>query len=99
MNLLVSFVPLVLLAWSGPCAGALPSEDRPALLGNGVLANEHGEFLLKMLAGLAELSRLEKEERGLDGEPLTPAKFGVRSLAGRPRSPCKNFFWKTFSSC
>ncbi|XP_064156908.1 somatostatin 6 [Anguilla rostrata] len=108
MNLLVSyFVPLILISWGGQRAGALPTGDRLALLGNGALAQEHIDFLLKMLSGLPELSGQEEEEEHTDLDSdlqqQRRAKFRERSLVGRPvpreRSPCKNFFWKTFSSC
>ncbi|KAJ8378897.1 hypothetical protein AAFF_G00233310 [Aldrovandia affinis] len=103
MNLLMSFIPLVLIVWSGQHAGALPTEDRLTLLGNGGLAKQRRDFLLKMLSGLSDLNLLEKEEQDLDTEQLQQAKLGERSLLGPPvpreRSPCKNFFWKTFSSC
>ncbi|XP_036388304.1 somatostatin 6 [Megalops cyprinoides] len=103
MNVLVSLVPLVLIVWSGQHAVALPVEDRLALQTSGGLAKERRDFLLKMLSGLSELNLLEKEAQDSDTESLLQAKLGERSVfsqsAPRERSPCKNFFWKTFSSC
>ncbi|KAJ8371076.1 hypothetical protein SKAU_G00111040 [Synaphobranchus kaupii] len=103
MNLLVSFASLVLVIWSGQHTGALPKEAKLARLDNGVLAKEHRDVLLKMLSGLSDLSTLEEEEQGLDSEPPQQAELGKWPLVGQPvrrdRYPCKNFFWKTFSSC
>ncbi|KAG7472765.1 hypothetical protein MATL_G00112400 [Megalops atlanticus] len=103
MNILVSLVPLVLIVWSGQHAVALPIEDRLALQTNGGLAKERRDFLLKMLSGLSELNLLQKEAQDPDMEPPQEARLGERSVfsqsAPRERSPCKNFFWKTFSSC
>ncbi|MBN3301006.1 SMS1B protein, partial [Amia calva] len=67
------------------------------------LAKERKDFLLKILSGLSDFNGLGKELSGGDREPLKLSQLGERSLYSQPvtreRTPCKNFFWKTFSSC
>lgn len=59
--------------------------------------------MMKILAELAELNMTVKELDALDLEQLLNGKLGERSALGLPpareKSPCKNFFWKTFYAC
>uniref|UniRef100_A0A674CWQ2 Somatostatin/Cortistatin C-terminal domain-containing protein n=1 Tax=Salmo trutta TaxID=8032 RepID=A0A674CWQ2_SALTR len=97
MRVLVSLVPFVLMVWSGQETTALPIEDNLGLLRNQELTVEQRD-LLKMLSGL----------NGLTPEYMYPDQQLHRELQDRSlraqvparvRSPCKKFFWKTFSSC
>ncbi|XP_066547191.1 somatostatin-2 [Amia ocellicauda] len=103
MTLLSSVLPVALLVWSVRPAVPLPIEERLALQSNGDLAKERKDFLLKILSGLSDFNGLGKELSGGDREPLKLSQLGERSLYSQPvtreRTPCKNFFWKTFSSC
>ncbi|XP_006642150.2 somatostatin-2-like [Lepisosteus oculatus] len=103
MHLLSSLVPLALLVWSLKCAAEVPSEERQALQSNGGLAKERKDVLLKVLSGLLVSNLLRKEQSAVDSEQLKSSLMGERSVFGpsvpRERTPCKNFFWKTFSSC
>lgn len=53
----------------------------------------------KMMTDMAELNLTSKELADLDPEFLN-GKLGDKSVyEPTPKSPCKLFFWKSFSSC
>lgn len=67
-----------------------------------VLTQEQKDLLMKIMSDLAELNMTVKDLGALDLEQLLSGKLGERSAFGLPareKSPCKNFFWKTFSAC
>ncbi|XP_042561573.1 somatostatin 6 [Clupea harengus] len=98
MRVLTSLVPLILIVWSGSQTGALPVREKP--LRNESLADEERILLLKILAGLTEKNLTEENLTGHDLEGLLNGTLKGGSVpTPQERSPCKNFFWKTFSSC
>ncbi|KAL7859794.1 hypothetical protein SRHO_G00149410 [Serrasalmus rhombeus] len=101
MRMLLSLVPLLLIAWSGTSTDALPVENKLPQ-SNEVLTKEQKDLLIKIMSDLAELNMTVKDLGALDLEQLLSGKLGERSVFGLPareKSPCKNFFWKTFSAC
>ncbi|CAB1329715.1 unnamed protein product [Coregonus sp. 'balchen'] len=97
MRVLLSLVPFVLMVWSGQETTALPIEDNLGLQRNRELAVDQRD-LLKMLSGMNELtSEYMYPDQQLHRE-LQERSFRAQ-VPPRERSPCKNFFWKTFSSC
>ncbi|XP_072552840.1 somatostatin 6 [Salminus brasiliensis] len=101
MRMLLSLVPLLLIAWSGTSTDALPIDNNlPQSIE--VLTKEQKDLLMKIMSDLAELNMTVKDLGALDLEQLLNGKLGERSVLGLPareKSPCKNFFWKTFSAC
>lgn len=64
------------------------------------LAAEERMLLLKMLSGLTERNLTEENLTSYDLEGLLNGTLKDTSVPPpQERSPCKNFFWKTFSSC
>uniref|UniRef100_A0A4W4HH29 Somatostatin/Cortistatin C-terminal domain-containing protein n=1 Tax=Electrophorus electricus TaxID=8005 RepID=A0A4W4HH29_ELEEL len=118
MRVLLSMVPVLLIAWCTVGTDALPVQGKLPCLGYQllkfklqienvtiaqVLTKEQKDLLLKILSELAELNMTAKDLGALDLEQLLSGKLGERVVLGLPpvreKSPCKNFFWKTFSSC
>ncbi|NWI78730.1 SMS2 protein, partial [Dryoscopus gambensis] len=103
MQLAASLVSVLLLAWSVR-ATALPGEER--LRSTGELSMVRKDAILKMLAGLLDgvdvgreaASRDVEEEGKLEEERAVLARLAQLSQRDR-KAPCKNFFWKTFTSC
>ncbi|XP_034167675.1 somatostatin 6 isoform X2 [Pangasianodon hypophthalmus] len=100
MRVLLSLIPLLLIAWSANNTEALPVQNKLPN-SNEVLTKEQKDFLTKFLANLAELNMTIKDLETMDVEQLS--KLSERAAFGLPppreKSQCKNFFWKTFSSC
>ncbi|XP_068771853.1 cortistatin isoform X1 [Struthio camelus] len=102
MQLVASLVSVLLLVWSVR-ATALPGEERLALQNSREQTRVRKDALLKMLAGLlegAEAGRqADLEEEGkLEEERAALGRLAQLSQRDR-KAPCKNFFWKTFTSC
>ncbi|XP_030623561.1 somatostatin 6 [Chanos chanos] len=101
MRLMVSLVPLLLMVWSSHGTGAVPIEEKLNI--NEGLSKEESALLVKMLSELAGLNLTEKDIVELDSDQLLNLKLSQRSILDqlnpKRRVPCKNFFWKTFSSC
>ncbi|XP_062397697.1 somatostatin 6 [Sardina pilchardus] len=98
MRVLTSLVPLILIVWCGGQTGALPVQEKT--LSNESLVVEERMLLLKMLAGLTEKNLTEENLTSYDQEGLLNGTLKETSVpTPQERSPCKNFFWKTFSSC
>ncbi|TSR39592.1 Somatostatin-2 [Bagarius yarrelli] len=99
MRVLLSLIPLLLIAWSTN-THALPVQSKPPN-SNEVLSKEQMDFMTKFLANLAELNMTIKDLETMDPEQLS--KLSERTALGLPpareKSQCKNFFWKTFSAC
>ncbi|NXD15772.1 SMS2 protein, partial [Nothocercus nigrocapillus] len=103
MQLVASLVSVLLLVWSVR-ATALPGEERLALQNSREQTRVRKDALLKMLVGLLEGAedvgrQAASEEEGKAQEER--AVLGrLAQLSQRDRkAPCKNFFWKTFTSC
>uniref|UniRef100_A0A8D3ECT8 Somatostatin family member 7 n=1 Tax=Scophthalmus maximus TaxID=52904 RepID=A0A8D3ECT8_SCOMX len=93
MQLLVVLAALMGVVFSIRAAAVIPVEDRSPVHVNRELSKERKELILKLVAPLDLEEPLESrlEER---------AVYNRLSLPQRDRkAPCKNFFWKTFTSC
>ncbi|XP_026540200.1 cortistatin [Notechis scutatus] len=108
MPMVGRFVAVLLLTWS-MCAAALPGEENFSAQTSKEQSKAQKILVLKMLAGLLNGVDADHEaaafadfqdplERKLEEEPLMLG----HSPHLRPRdrkTPCKNFFWKTFTAC
>ncbi|NXC53280.1 SMS2 protein, partial [Aleadryas rufinucha] len=103
MRLVASLASVLLLVWSVR-ATALPGEER--LRSAGERSTVRKDAILKMLAGLLdgvdagrEAAFPDAEEEGkLEEERAVLGRLARLSQRDR-KAPCKNFFWKTFTSC
>ncbi|NXK93072.1 SMS2 protein, partial [Formicarius rufipectus] len=97
MQLVASLVAVLLLVWSVR-ATALPGEESLAIQST---REQSKDALLKMLAGLlsgVEGAREPEDEAELQEERAVLGRLARLSQRDR-KAPCKNFFWKTFTSC
>ncbi|KAI5095641.1 somatostatin 6 [Silurus meridionalis] len=98
MRVMLSLIPLLLIAWSTNNTEALPVQNKLPN-SNEVLTKEQMDFMTKFLAGLAELNMTIKDLESMDPEQLS--KLSERAALSLPpaqeKPQCKNFFWKTFS--
>ncbi|KAM4736790.1 somatostatin-1B-like [Anableps anableps] len=110
MQLLVVLAALMGVLFSVSAAAVLPLEDRSPIHANRELSKERKELILKLVSGLIDGSldtnMLPGETAPVDlEEPLESrleerAVYNRLSLPQRDRkTPCKNFFWKTFTTC
>ncbi|XP_056305522.1 somatostatin 6 [Danio aesculapii] len=93
MRVLLSLFSLVFVIWNGE---ALPVQDKQSQT-NEILSKE--EDGLKMITYVAELNLTSKELADLDAELLNGKLWEKSDKSSKDKSPCKLFFWKTFSSC
>ncbi|CAL8280420.1 unnamed protein product [Boreogadus saida] len=113
MQLLVVLAALMGVLFSVRAAVLLPADDRSNNFHSSrELSKERKELILKLVSGLLEGapdsnmlpgepsdSLLELEEP-LESRLEERAVYNRLSLPQRDRkAPCKNFFWKTFTSC
>ncbi|XP_068068894.1 cortistatin [Anomalospiza imberbis] len=103
MQLVASLVSVLLLVWSVR-ATALPGEER--LQSTREQSTAHKGVILKMLAGLldsvdagSEAAFPDVEEKGKLEEDQAALGQLVQFSQRDRKAPCKNFFWKTFTSC
>ncbi|XP_054078503.1 cortistatin isoform X2 [Rissa tridactyla] len=104
MQLVASLVSVLLLVWSVR-ATALPGEERLAIQNTREQSTVRKDAILKMLAGLLdsvdvghEAASPDLEEEGkLEEERAVLGRLAQLSQRDR-KAPCKNFFWKTFTS-
>ncbi|XP_051907884.1 cortistatin [Hippocampus zosterae] len=112
MQILVVLAAFMGVLLSVRAAAVLPVEDRSLVQGlnrGQDLSKLRKELILKLVSSLLEgpsdtnlLSEMSPEEAD---EPLQSrleerAVYNRLSLPQRDRkAPCKNFFWKTFTSC
>ncbi|XP_058674645.1 somatostatin-2-like [Ammospiza nelsoni] len=104
MQLVASLVSVLLLVWSVR-ATTLPGEERLQSIRE--RSTVHKDVILKMLAGLLDGVDAGSEAALPDGEEeegkLQEERAALGRLAQLPqrdrKAPCKNFFWKTFTSC
>ncbi|XP_020487983.1 cortistatin [Labrus bergylta] len=110
MQLLVVLAALMGVLCSVRAASVLPVDDRSPIHVNRELSKERKELILKLVSGLLDgaldTNMLPDEVNHMDlEEPLESrleerAVYNRLSLPQRDRkAPCKNFFWKTFTSC
>ncbi|KAI2649657.1 Somatostatin-2 [Labeo rohita] len=93
MRVMLSLFPLVLVVWNGE---ALPVPDKQSHT-NEILTKDEKDLLKKMMTDMAELNLTSKE---LADPDFLNGKLGEKSVfEPTAKSPCKLFFWKTFSSC
>ncbi|NXA03102.1 SMS2 protein, partial [Sapayoa aenigma] len=101
MQLVASLVSVLLLVWSVR-ATALPGEERLAIQSTREQSTVRKDAILKMLAGLldsVDAASPDLEEEGkLEQERAVLGRLAQLSQRDR-KAPCKNFFWKTFTSC
>ncbi|XP_007053769.2 somatostatin-2-like [Chelonia mydas] len=104
MQLVASLVSVLLVAWSVR-ASALPGEERAAVASSREQTKARKDMILKMLVGLLDGMDTGREAASTDFEEPLESKLEEERLAlGRlsqrdRKAPCKNFFWKTFTSC
>ncbi|CAL8369380.1 unnamed protein product [Lota lota] len=111
MQLLVVLAALMGVLFSVRAAALLPAEDRSNFHTSRELSKERKELILKLVSGLldgasdsnmlpGEPSSLLDLEEPLESRLEERAVYNRLSLPQRDRkAPCKNFFWKTFTSC
>ncbi|XP_034733740.1 cortistatin [Etheostoma cragini] len=110
MQLLVVIAALTGVLFSVRTAAMLPVEDRSSVHVDRDPSKERKELILKLLSELLDEpldnNVLPGEAALVDlEEPLVSrleqrAVYNRLSLPQRDRkAPCKNFFWKTFTSC
>ncbi|NWR85179.1 SMS2 protein, partial [Furnarius figulus] len=99
MQLVASLVSVLLLVWSVR-ATALPGEERLAIQSTREQSTVRKDALLKMLAGLLDGAAVPdpEDEAKLEEERAVLGRLAQLSQRDR-KAPCKNFFWKTFTSC
>ncbi|CAM2104458.1 cortistatin [Caretta caretta] len=104
MQLVASLVSVLLVVWSVR-ASALPGEERAAVASSREQTKARKDMILKMLVGLLDGMDTGREAASTDFEEPLESKLEEERLAlGRlsqrdRKAPCKNFFWKTFTSC
>ncbi|XP_059910292.1 cortistatin [Gadus macrocephalus] len=112
MQLMVVLAALMGVLFSVRAAVLPPVDDRSNFHSSRELSKERKELILKLVSGLLEGapdpnmlpgepsdSLLELEEP-LESRLEERAVYNRLSLPQRDRkAPCKNFFWKTFTSC
>uniref|UniRef100_A0A3Q2D5N7 Somatostatin family member 7 n=1 Tax=Cyprinodon variegatus TaxID=28743 RepID=A0A3Q2D5N7_CYPVA len=107
MQLLVVLAALMGVLFSVRAAAVLPLEDRSPIH---ELSKERKELILKLVSSLLDgaldtnmlpgESAPEDFEEPLESRLEERAVYNRLSLPQRDRkAPCKNFFWKTFTSC
>ncbi|XP_054639934.1 cortistatin [Dunckerocampus dactyliophorus] len=111
MQLLVVFAAFVGVLISVRAAAVLPLEDRSPIQGlTRDTSKPRKELILKLVSSLLEGSldtnmlpeetSPEELEEPLESRLEERAIYNRLSLPQRDRkAPCKNFFWKTFTSC
>ncbi|KAJ8388038.1 hypothetical protein AAFF_G00146560 [Aldrovandia affinis] len=111
MQLLASLVSLMLVLYSVRAAAVLPGEERNLAHTNRELSKERKEIILKLISGLLDGgdSNLLVGDGAAPGDMEEPleSRLEERAIYNRlsqlpqrdRKAPCKNFFWKTFTSC
>ncbi|XP_028850319.1 cortistatin [Denticeps clupeoides] len=107
MQLVASVVSLMLVVYSVKAAAALPLEDRSPTHAR-ELSKERKELILKLVSSLLDgVDTLPGDELTSDLEEPLESRLEERAVYNRlsqlpqrdRKAPCKNFFWKTFTSC
>ncbi|XP_055044247.1 somatostatin 6 [Misgurnus anguillicaudatus] len=97
MRVLLSLFPLVLMMWNSDSTEALPIQDKLART-NEILTEDEKDLLKKMVTDMAKMNLTSKELEDFDPEFLEN-KTIIEQPIPKDKSPCKLFFWKSFSSC
>nr|AAL13249.1 somatostatin precursor pro2 [Acipenser transmontanus] len=111
MQLRARLVSLMLVVYSLRVVAVLPGEERLSVHSNRELSKERKEGFLKLLSGL--LDRVDssvvlgEDVSPMDLEEPLDSRLEERAIYNRlsqlplraRKAPCKNFFWKTFTSC
>ncbi|XP_010890091.2 somatostatin-1B [Esox lucius] len=110
MQLLVILASLMGVLYYVRAAAVLPAEERSPLL-NRELSKERKELILKLVSGLldgaSDNNMLPGDMSPVDLEDPLESRLEERAVYNRlsqlpqrdRKAPCKNFFWKTFTSC
>ncbi|XP_036447792.1 cortistatin [Colossoma macropomum] len=109
MQLLASLVSLLLVLYSVRAAAVLPVEERSPTHTR-ELSKERKELILKLISGLldgVDNSVLAGDLVNMEVEEPLESRLEERAVYNRlsqlpqrdRKAPCKNFFWKTFTSC
>ncbi|KAK5599388.1 Somatostatin-1B [Crenichthys baileyi] len=110
MQLLVVLAALMGVLFSVRAAAVLPLEDSSLMHANRQLGKERKELILKLVSGLLDgaldTNMLPGEAAPVDFEEPLESRLEERAVYNRlslpqrdRKAPCKNFFWKTFTSC
>ncbi|KAJ8264984.1 hypothetical protein COCON_G00140830 [Conger conger] len=111
MQFLASLVSFMLVLYSVRAAAVLPGEERSPAHTNRELSKERKEIILKLISGLLDGgdSNMLVGDGGAPVELEEPleSRLEERAVYNRlsqlpqrdRKAPCKNFFWKTFTSC
>ncbi|KAF3696760.1 Somatostatin-2 PSS2 Somatostatin II [Pro17]-somatostatin-29 [Pro2]-somatostatin-14 Precursor [Channa argus] len=110
MQLFVVLAALMGVLFSVRAAAVLPVDDRSPIHMNRELTKERKELILKLVSGLLDgaldTNMLPGEVATVDLEEPLESRLEERALYNRlslpqrdRKAPCKNFFWKTFTSC
>uniref|UniRef100_A0A8C6Y054 Somatostatin/Cortistatin C-terminal domain-containing protein n=1 Tax=Naja naja TaxID=35670 RepID=A0A8C6Y054_NAJNA len=97
MPMVGRFLAVLLLTWS-MCTAALPGEENFSAQTSREQSKAQKSLVLKMLAGLLNGVDADREAAKLEEEPLMLGHSAHLSPRDR-KTPCKNFFWKTFTAC
>ncbi|XP_056589674.1 somatostatin 6 [Triplophysa dalaica] len=95
MRVLLALFPLLLTVWNS--TEALPVHDKITRT-NEVLTEDQKD-LLKMMTDLEKMNLTSKELKDLDLVNGTLEERSFEKTEPKDKSPCKLFYWKTFSSC
>ncbi|XP_056589375.1 cortistatin [Triplophysa dalaica] len=111
MQFLASLVSLLLVLYSVRAAALLPVEERNPVHSR-ELSKERKELILKLVSGLLDgvdnnMLPGEMAPDSMDMEEPLESRLEERAVYNRlsqlpqrdRKAPCKNFFWKTFTSC
>nr|XP_020475233.1 somatostatin-1B-like [Monopterus albus] len=110
MQLLVVLAALMGVLFSVRAAAVLPVEERSPIHVNREQTKERKELILKLVSGLLDgaldTNMLQGEAAPVDVEEPLESRLEERAVYNRlslpqrdRKAPCKNFFWKTFTSC
>ncbi|KAK3547065.1 hypothetical protein QTP86_009577 [Hemibagrus guttatus] len=109
MQLLASLVSLLLVLYSVRATAVFPTEERSPT-DNRELNKAQKEMILRMISLVLDGVDNSMLDRYLtlpeEGEPIE-SRLEERAVYNRlaqlpqrdRKAPCKNFFWKTFTSC
>ncbi|XP_030625806.1 cortistatin [Chanos chanos] len=109
MQLVSSLVSFMLVLYSVQAAAVLPVEERSPTHTR-ELSKERKELILRLISGLldgTDNSVLAGDMTPPDLEEPLESRLEERAVYNRlsqlpqrdRKAPCKNFFWKTFTSC
>ncbi|XP_062871601.1 cortistatin [Trichomycterus rosablanca] len=109
MQLLAGLVSLLLVLYSVRAAAVLPADERNPIHSR-EMSKERKELILKLVSSLLDgmdNNVLPGESLAMEAEEPMESRLEERAIYNRlaqlpqrdRKAPCKNFFWKTFTSC